>query len=241
VKFLRKSLQILLSSADKKFLSEVSQITGITAGNLHVYRLAFLHSSLASENHQSNERLEYLGDAILSAVIADYLFRKFPYRDEGYLTDLRSKMVSRAQLNTVAQKMGIDKLVNYNKQDNFIAKKSLGGNALEALIGAVYLDSGFDAAKKFILKKIAAVYMDVEEVESVHFNYKSKLLEWAQRSGQVVEYKLIDQVKLTRHTRFTISVYLNGEEMGKGIDSNKKNAEKSAAREAYAKLGIKED
>jgi ribonuclease-3 len=241
VRFLRKPFQYLLSAADQKFLQGVSSITGITPGNLHVYRLAFIHSSIAGEKHQSNERLEFLGDAILGAVIADYLFKKFPYRDEGYLTDIRSKMVSRAQLNEVAHKMGIDKLIQYNKQDAFLSKKSIGGNALEALIGAVYLDGGFDLAKKFILKKMVAPHLDVEEVEITHFNYKSKLLEWAQQSGQALEYKLLQQVKYARHTKFSIAVYINGEEVGRGEDTNKKNAEKSAARDAYGKLGIKAD
>lgn len=240
-RLLRRPLQLLLSTDDKRFLSEVKSITGITPGNLHVYRLAFLHSSLAAEQHQSNERLEFLGDAVLGTVIADYLFRKFPYRDEGYLTDLRSKMVSRVQLNSLANKMGIVNLVQYNRSDSYLSKKSIGGNALEALVGALYLDGGYALASKFILKKIVAPHLDIAEVESEHFNYKSKLLEFAQRSGQRLEYKTIDHIKHARHTRFKVAVYLNGEEMGRGEDNNKKDAEKNAAKEAYARLGIKEE
>lgn len=221
-------------------MKRVADITGIIPGNLHLYRLAFMHSSLAEEQHQSNERLEYLGDAILSAVIADYLFQKFPYRDEGYLTDIRSKMVSRAQLNDLAHRMGIDKLVQYNKSDTFLSVKSIGGNALEALIGAVYLDGGFETARKFILRKIVLPHLNIQEVEMNHFNYKSKLLEFAQRTGQKLEYKLLQEIRNRRHTRFKVAVYLNGEELGIGEDTNKKNAEKLAAQQAYAKLGIKE-
>lgn len=241
MRFLRKPLQLLLSPKDKKFLAEVESITGITPGNLHVYRLAFIHSSLAGEQHQSNERLEFLGDAVLGLVIADYLFRKFPYRDEGYLTDLRSKMVSRVQLNTLAAKMGIVPLVQYNKNDTHLSRKSIGGNALEALIGAVYLDGGFVLARTFILKKIVGPHLDIAEVEIEHFNYKSKLLEFAQRSGQKLEYRTLDQIKHARHTRFKVAVYLDGEEMGTGEDNSKKDAEKNAAKEAYARLGIKDD
>lgn len=240
-RLLRRPLQLLYSNEDKKFLAEVKAITGITPGNLHVYRLAFLHSSLAAEQHQSNERLEFLGDAVLGTVIADYLFRKFPYRDEGYLTDLRSKMVSRVQLNSLANKMGIVNLVQYNRSDSYLSKKSIGGNALEALVGAIYLDGGYALASKFILKKIVAPHLDIAEVESEHFNYKSKLLEFAQRSGQKLEYKMLDHIKHARHTRFKVAVYLNGEEMGRGEDNNKKDAEKHAAKEAYARLGIKEE
>ncbi|HZG00729.1 MAG TPA: ribonuclease III [Chitinophagales bacterium] len=240
-RLLRRPLQLLFSNEDKKFLSEVKAITGITPGNLHVYRLAFLHSSLAAEQHQSNERLEFLGDAVLGTVIADYLFRKFPYRDEGYLTDLRSKMVSRVQLNSLANKMGIVNLVQYNRSDSYLSKKSIGGNALEALVGAIYLDGGYALASRFVLKKIVAPHLDIAEVEVEHFNYKSKLLEFAQRSGQRLEYKTLDHIKHARHTRFKVAVYLNGEEMGKGEDNNKKDAEKHAAKEAYARLGIKEE
>lgn len=240
MRFLKKPLQLLLTQKERRFLIQITDITGITPGNVHVYRLAFLHSSLAEEQHQSNERLEFLGDAILSAIIADYLFQKFPYRDEGYLTDIRSKMVSRTQLNELAHKMGIDRLVQYNKSDSFLSKKSIGGNALEALIGAVYLDGGYELARRFIIKKIVLPHLDVQEVEVNHFNYKSKLLEFAQRTGKNLEYKLLTESRANRHTRFKVAVYVNGEEMGVGEDTNKKNAEKNAAQQAYAKLGIKE-
>ncbi len=240
MRFLKKPLQLLLTPKDRRFIKSIAEITGITPGNIHVYKLAFIHSSLADEQHQSNERLEFLGDAILSSIIADYLFQKFPYRDEGYLTDIRSKMVSRNQLNDLAHRLGIDKLVLYNKSDTFLSKKSIGGNALEALIGAVYLDGGYELARRFIIKKIVLPHLDIQEVEVNHFNYKSKLLEFAQRSGQRLEYKLLSEIKSNRHTRFKIAVYVNGEEMGIGEDTNKKNAEKNAAQQAYAKLGIKE-
>ncbi len=240
MRFLKKPLQLFLTGNDRKFLKNIADITGVTPGNLHLYRLAFMHSSLADEQHQSNERLEYLGDAILSAIIADYLFQKFPYRDEGYLTDIRSKMVSRIQLNDLAHRMGVDKLVQYNKNDTFLSKKSIGGNALEALIGAVYIDGGFEMARKFIIKKIVLPHLNIQEVEVNHFNYKSKLLEFAQRTGQKLEYKLVNESRSKRHTRFKVAVFLNGEQLGIAEDSNKKNAEKNAAQQAYAKLGIKE-
>jgi ribonuclease-3 len=240
VRFLKKPFYYLLKPKDRKFLKKIADITGITPGNLHLYRLAFVHSSLAESQHQSNERLEYLGDAILSAVIADYLFQKFPYRDEGYLTDIRSKMVSRVQLNELSMRMGIDKLVSYNTNDTYLSKKSIGGNALEALIGAVYLDGGFEMARKFIIKKIVLPHLNIQEVEVNHFNYKSKLLEFAQRTGQKLEYKLISESRNKRHTRFKVAVFLDGEQLGVGEDTNKKNAEKNAAQQAYAKLGIKE-
>ena len=139
--------------------------------------MAFRHSSSAEEIYESNERLEFLGDAVLGAVIADYLFKKFPYKDEGYLTDIRSKMVSRSQLKTVSHKMGIDLYLSYSSADPLINKKSLTGNALEALVGAVYLDKGYKSAYNFIIKKIVKPFLDIGELEISEFNYKSKLLE----------------------------------------------------------------
>src|SRR5262249_13736660 len=153
------------------FNSKLRRLTGVAPSNLQLYRTAFRHSSISENDYDSNERLEFLGDAILSAVVADYLYNKFPYKAEGYLTDIRSKMVSRSQLNAIAHKMGIDELMTYNDADSLLNKRSLSGNALEAVVGAVFLDKGFSSAKNFILKKIVKPYLDIEEIEISEFNY----------------------------------------------------------------------
>lgn len=168
--------------------------------NAQLYHLAFLHSSISSETNLSNERLEFLGDAVLSLVVADYLFQKFPFRNEGYLTDLRSKMVSRNNLNNIAHRMGIEEMLQYNKQDTFLNKKSISGNALEALIGAVYLDHGYAGAQKFIMNKIIAQHIDIEDLEASEFNYKSKILEWAQKNEVKIEFTVLEETRDKRHS-----------------------------------------
>jgi len=230
-----------LFSRNSKFSKQVEQLTGRRPKNVQLYHLAFLHSSLSSETNLSNERLEYLGDAVLSLVIADYLFNKFPYKNEGYLTDLRSKMVSRSQLNSLAMKMGVEELLQYNKHDSFLSKKAISGNALEALIGAVYLDYGFEGARKFILKKIVAPYLDIAEVEASEFNYKSKLLEWAQKNSVRAEFKVVEEKRNARFSYYKVALLVDDHIAGNGEDNSKKNAEKKAAKEAFGKLGIKED
>lgn len=227
-----------LLSGKPSFYDKIQQLTGVSPGSKQLYKIAFRHSSISTKEYESNERLEFLGDAILSAIIANYLFKKFPFKDEGYLTELRSKMVSRAQLNLIAQKMGIDELIQFNTADSSISKKTLGGNALEALVGAVYLDKGFKRTSNFILKKIVHPYLDVEELEIAEFNYKSKLLEWAQRYGKRLSYAVKGESRQHNRSWYKVAAIIDGIEYGEGVDSNKKNAEKNAARMAFEKLNI---
>lgn len=216
----------------------VRQLTGITPSNIRLYEMAFRHSSTSDEEFESNERLEFLGDAILGAVIANYLFKKFPYKNEGYLTDIRSKMVSRSQLNAIANKMGIDQFVIYNATDPLLNRKSLGGNALEALVGAIYLDKGFRSVQRFILKKIIKPFLDIAEIEISEFNYKSKLLEWAQKSGRSLTFAVKNHSRHRHRSLYKVAALIDGTEYGVGEDTNKKNAEKLAARNAFETLQI---
>ncbi|MBA3646936.1 MAG: ribonuclease III [Chitinophagales bacterium] len=225
-------------SKDAAFYKRLKHLTGFLPSNIRLYHHAFCHSSLAQEEFESNERLEFLGDAILSAVIATYLFKKFPYKNEGYLTDIRSKMVSRSQLNVIAFKIGIDQFVTFNSSDPLLNKKSLAGNALEALIGAIYIDKGFKKADRFILKKIVKPFLDIPEIEISEFNYKSKLLEWAQKSGKSLSFSMKSHFKHHHRTFYKMAALIDGIELGLGEDTNKKNAEKIAAKEAFQKLNI---
>ncbi|MBX7108474.1 MAG: ribonuclease III [Chitinophagales bacterium] len=227
-----------LFSGKKAFYAQVKSLTGTSPANLHLYELAFRHSSSAKEDYESNERLEFLGDAVLGAVIADYLFKKFPYKNEGYLTDIRSKMVSRSQLKTVSHKMGIDNFLSYSTHDPMLNKKALTGNALEALVGAVYLDKGYKSAQKFIIKKIVKPFLDIGELEITEFNYKSKLLEWAQKSGKSLTFSVKNHTRHRHRALYKIAAVIDGKEWGEGEDTNKKNAEKQAARMAFESLHI---
>lgn len=205
---------------------------------MKLYRTAFRHSSLGVRGYESNERLEFLGDAVLGAVIAEYLFKKFPYRTEGYLTEMRAKMVSRNQLNNVAVRMGIDELLRYNEADMLLSRRSLMGNALEALIGAVFVDRGYTAARRFVLQKIVKPYLDVEEIELTEFNYKSKLLEWSQKSGKQVSFVVKDYSRSQYRTFYRVAAMVNSEELAVAEDTSKKNAEKAAARLAFERLNL---
>ena len=146
------------SNKDEKLTSALQQMIGGKPKNLNLYKLALQHTSASKESAQvgfreSNERLEYLGDAILGAVIADYLFKKFPYKDEGFLTDIRSRIVNRESLNNLARKIGLNKLIVFDgNRKTILTHKSMHGDALEALVGAIYLDKGFKYCKKFIIK-----------------------------------------------------------------------------------------
>jgi len=213
-------------------------LTGQPPVNLQLYHTAFRHSSISENEYDSNERLEFLGDAILGAVIADYLYKKFPYKAEGYLTDIRSKMVSRSQLNSIAHKMGIDELMTYNDADALLNKKSLAGNTLEALVGAIFLDKGFQKAKNFILKKIVKPFLDIEEIEISEFNYKSKLLEWSQKNGRSLQYTVKHHSRSRHRTLYKVAAVIDGKEYGMGEDTNKKNAEKLAAKQTFEVLNL---
>lgn len=181
-------------------------------------------------NDFNNERLEYLGDAILSTVVAEYLFKKYPNKDEGFLTKMRSKIVKRKTLNEIADKMGLDLILTDYSQGNL--SKSMLGNAFEALIGAIYIENGYDVTRDYIIKQVLRKYLDIHELEDFDDNYKSQLLEWCQKKGKEVDYKVISKFKHDKRDRFRIAVLIDGEEKAEAEDFNKKSAEQTASRTA---------
>jgi ribonuclease-3 len=223
------------------FGAQLRRLIGFTPGSRQLYKTAFCHSSIADNEYESNERLEFLGDAVLGAVIADYLYKKFPYKPEGYLTDIRSKMVSRSQLNAIALKMGVADLITYNEADGLLNKRSLAGNTLEALVGAIFLDKGFAISKKFVIRKIVKPYLDIEEIQVSEFNYKSKLLEWSQKNGRRLHYEIKHHSRSRHRTLYKVAAVIDGKEYGLGEDTNKKNAEKQAAKNTFAVLNLTVD
>jgi ribonuclease III len=234
-------------SSQKAFALTIKNITGLWPYRISLYQQAFRHQSISvtlkdTGFRNSNERLEFLGDSVLSTVVAQYLFLKFPYKNEGFLTEMRSKVVSRESLNDLAVKMGIDRLVQYDgKQfDNPLNKRALFGNAFEALIGAIYLDHGFLAAKKFIYHKILNYHIDVEKLEYTERNFKGKLLEWAQRYNKVLDFQLLEEIRSGKMKLYKIKVLVDGTEYGIGEDFSKKKAEQIAAEKACEALNILE-
>ncbi|MBW7912879.1 MAG: ribonuclease III [Taibaiella sp.] len=206
--------------------------------HLPYYQLALMHRSKLEEIAQNNERLEFLGDAILGSVIADYLFKKYPYQSEGYLTEMRSKIVRRETLNNLALRMGLQKIVQYNQNDKGLSRSHIFGNALEALIGAVYLDQGFHRARSFILKQILKPYIDIDTLESRDTNFKNKLLSWAQKNNHDLTFDTLSEENEGTRKIFTIGILLNGEVVANGTGYNKKEAGQVAAQNAIDKLGI---
>ncbi|TAG01468.1 MAG: ribonuclease III [Cytophagia bacterium] len=236
-----------LSEEDKKIIQAIRKIVGSPPQNLEVYKLALKHTSALALNHingqkESNERLEYLGDAFLGAVVAEYLFRKYPFEDEGFLTEIRSRIVNRESLNRLAQKIGLTEIISYtlnpsNRHIN-IANRSMSGDALEAFVGAVYLDKGFIFCKKFIIKKLLNPHYDLEEVIANNKNFKSVVIEWAQKEGKSLRFEIIKESGTKHLKEFTAQLFINDEPFTIGHGLNKKKAEQAAAQKACDSLNI---
>lgn len=235
---------IRLDEREKFLKKSVTHLIGASPNNLTLYRLAFLHSSASRESisqnyKESNERLEFLGDSVLGMITATYLFQKFPFKDEGFLTEIRSRMVSRESLNVIGRKLGLEEVIEFEAQrKTSMSRTSMYGDALEAFIGAVYLDKGFAFTQNFIIKKILTQYFDLEAVVQNNPNFKSMLIEWAQKEGKKVSFEL-DQEGEHHNREFTALVMLDGEKISEGKGYSKKKAEQTAARMACEILEIK--
>ncbi|MBW8051372.1 MAG: ribonuclease III [Cytophagales bacterium] len=238
------SLLLKKPTADEKNLFiALYRITGKKPGNLELYKLALKHSSVLQKNQQgaidSNERLEYLGDAILGAVIAEYLFKKFPYKEEGFLTEIRSRLVNRDALNGLAKKIGLDKLVQFDlRRKSILTHKSIYGNALEALVGAVYLDKGFHLCRRFVLERLLNPYFNLDEIIETDTNFKSKLIEWAQKVNREVRFEIVNEAGHDHRKEFTAQVLIDNKAVGTGRGFTKKKAEQVAAQEYCKELDI---
>lgn len=233
----------LYISPDRKYVRSLRNLLGFVPGNVRLYRMAFRHKSVAvniKENgnaKNSNERLEFLGDAILGSVIATLLFKKYPYKGEGFLTEMRSKIVSRANLNILAKKMGLNELIEYDaKMFGYSRQSSLLGDAFEALIGAIYLDKGYAKTQSYILTQIINPLVDIHQLENTETNFKSRLIEWCQHHNKEIQFQKVSNQESSR--LFTVEALIDGEVKGIGQDYNKKNAEKIAAEKACEELKV---
>ncbi len=230
-------------SPNRKYVKSVKNLLGFVPGNLSLYRLAFRHKSAAQNVKKgvknSNERLEFLGDAVLGSVVAETLFKLYPYEDEGFLTELRSKIVSRVNLNQLARKLGFEQLIEYDtRMVSSTRQGSLLGDAFEALVGAIYLDKGYDFTKDFLVNHIIKSHIDIHKLEQTETNFKSKLIEWCQRHSKDVSFDLVPNLEGENTKLFTMQASIDGEVLGTGKEFNKKNAEKLAAEKACEALGI---
>jgi ribonuclease-3 len=214
-------------------------VLGFVPGNINIYKLAFSHKSSQNEKSvlsQNNERLEYLGDAVLGTIVAEYLFKKYPDSNEGFLTKMRSKIVKRKTLNRIGDKMELDGVLQ--EFNNTRLSRSMLGNAVEALVGAIYLDAGYAFTQKYIVENILRRYLDIHELENYDDNYKSQLLEWCQKHGKTISYKLISRYKYEKRDRFKVGVFVNNQRIATADDFNKKSAEQAASEKAMIELGF---
>lgn len=226
-------------SDDKGLARKMRSLIGFTPSQLSIFKLAFYHKSASNDKMNaitSNERLEYLGDAVLGTIVAEYLFKKYPNKNEGFLTKMRSKIVKRQSLNKIADKMGLDVILNEYNQTRL--SRSMLGNALEALVGAVYLECGYNGTKRYVINKILRSYLDIHELEEYDDNYKSQLLEHCQKNGQVVTYKMLAKYKFDKRDRFKVAVMIDGKKLATADDFNKKSAEQTASEKAMLTLGL---
>ncbi|MEO7983791.1 MAG: ribonuclease III [Bacteroidota bacterium] len=222
-------------SATKK---ELKNILGFKPGNMSLYKTALTHRSIREGADENNERLEYLGDAVLSALIADYLFKRYPYKEEGFLTEMRSKMVNRQQLNDIAVRMGLKKVTLYNKLDGSLKASQIFGNTLEALVGAIYLDQGYKKAAKWVFETIIQPHMFMDDLEILEINHKNRLYGWANKNGKVLEFETLNEKLENGRRLFTVAAVVDGRNIAEGKAFNKKDASQIAAQAAVEKLGI---
>ncbi len=230
----------LFSSERKEFYLFLKDLLGFYPQNLRLYDLAFIHKSASVVDSQgnlvNNERLEYLGDAILGAIIADFLYNRFPQEDEGFLTKTRSKLVNRAILTQLTHDMGLHIFIDSNTTKK-IDKSHIYGDALEALIGAIYLDRDYQAAKFFVTKKILPQFVDLREIEHEDSNFKSQLIEWSQKNKRDLEFETTEETdENSKQPKFKAVVKIDNKEVGTGTGSSKKEAHQNAAQKTLKKI-----
>lgn len=224
-------------SPNKKFYLLLQSQLKINPGKIKLYEIAFLHRSaslsFSDGSIVNNERLEYLGDAILDAVIADYLFKKFPRKKEGFLTQMRSKIVKRSNLDIIARNLGIDYLVVSNTNKN-IHRKHIFGDAFEALIGAIYLDKGYKRTRKYIINHILHNFVDLEELLAKETDFKSRIIEWGQKNKILLTFETNEEyTEVEQSPTFVAYVKAIDQTLGKGTGKSKKEAEQHASEQAY--------
>lgn len=230
----RKSLPKDTNS--ENFQKGIKAITGLTPKNIQFYKTAFTHKSMGLKCEDGNvvsyERLEFLGDAILGAIIAEYIYNEVPSGDEGYLTKMRSKIVSREHLNELGQDFG---LLSFARTQ--VPQKHFGnniyGNLFEALVGAVYLDRGYLNCKKFICKKVVEPYVDIEKLDGKVISYKSLLIEWCQKNKKFFNFDVYEDTGFNEVRHFAVKFSIDNKVIAKARATSKKKAEEKASKRAF--------
>jgi len=220
---------------EKSFSRQLKRILGFRPRNFKLYQLAFVHKSAShfifNDTKINNERLEFLGDAILDSMVAEYLFRRFPDKEEGFLTQTRSKLVNRDNLNHLAIKLGIgEMIISKMSRDNH---KSVYGDTLEALIGAIYLDKGYERTKKIVLERIIQSDININRLLATEIDFKSRVIEWGQKNRKAVSFTSFEEIEEQSNTpMFITHLFVVDDVVGRGSGSSKKESEQNAARQA---------
>ncbi len=230
------------SSADKQLWLLLSTDFALKPGNLDLYKAALIHKSATTElsagKKVNNERLEYLGDSIIDSIIADYLFTKFPGENEGFLTKMRSRIVSRQSLNEIALSIGMDKLV-ITQTNNPLAQKHIFGDALEAFVGAIYLDKGYNKTRAWVISFLISKHVDIPELLSTENDYKSRIIELSQKHKFCIQFSSVERsTPKGENPLFEAKLFLNDKIMGTGFGTSKKEAEQNASMVALERIDI---
>lgn len=234
----RKKSTFILN--EREFTSRLKSITGFRTSNLRIYEAAFIHRSasftMPDGKRINNERLEYLGDAVLDAILSDYLFEKFPQASEGFMTKIRARIVNREVLNQLAISIGIDKILVRNV-NSVNPARNLYGDALEALIGAIFLDKGFKRTQKLFISRVFNKYLKLENIINTDTDYKSLVFEWVQKHKTNLSFTYNEDYDFKlKQSVFTTTLIINEEEFGRGQGASKKEAEQEAAGQAWTRL-----
>ncbi|MBR4849974.1 MAG: ribonuclease III [Alistipes sp.] len=216
---------------NKLYYRAIDDMFGFIPNNIELYKVALIHKSASIDVEGqtiNNERLEFLGDAVIESITSDYLFIEYPHYDEGKLTKLRSKLVSRQSLNAIACKLGLDKLIICSHTIS-ATQKHLFGDAFEAMMGAIYLDQGYNFANRLLINNIYSERISLEEVDETETDFKSRLIEWGQKNHHTVVFRTKAHQEGS-HRDFRCTILIDNLEVGHGIGSSKKEAEQSAAQ-----------
>ncbi|WP_312762326.1 ribonuclease III [Epilithonimonas sp.] len=239
-KFLPKNRTQKLSEKDLLFRKNISHIVGYNIHNLEIFKEAFsLKSSTKSTNKKNYERLEFLGDSVLGTIISCHLFRTYPDENEGFLTQMKSKIVNRKNLNKLGEDLKLSSLLQVDTSQ-IILSENISGNLLEALIGAIYLDIDYEFCKKIVLDRILTP-STINKLENKIISYKGLLLEWSQKKKVSIRYETCEEIQPNKTVLFRCHVWLQNEKISNALEASKKKAEEKAAKRAFYVLSKKEN
>ena len=227
------------SQGNLELVSFLLKKFGYRPKKLELFEQALTHKSYSNtkSNVESNERLEYLGDTVIDLIVAEYLFEKFPDKDEGFLTKVKAKIVNRKMLSSIGGELELEKLIRY-KTGRSIRIATIEGNAFEALIGALYLDSDYETSKKIFNQRIIRNYLNLNEVLEQEIDFKSALLIWGQRNKLQIKFQITDEASKENNFQYTSCVIINNKKWGIGKGQSKKEAEQHASNETLGLLGV---